>query len=251
MRISGENSEEVKKAAQEVKQALATSDDPKAISTKLATSAIKVDGADMGFRALSDIPTELAARITPLQTGQTTELINVRDGVHVLKLLERKQNDQKALVSQYKTRHILIQPSEVVSLDRAKQMIDSLYNRATAGEDFATLAATYSNDTGSARDGGSLGWVSPGVMVPEFEQVMKETPVGQISKPFQSQFGWHILQVTDTRQQDMTKEVQERMARQILGERLFDTEVDGWMRELRANAYVEIKDANLDTKAPK
>jgi peptidyl-prolyl cis-trans isomerase SurA len=251
MRISGENSEEVKKVAQEVKQALATSDDPKAISTKLATSAIKVDGADMGFRALSDIPTELAARITPLQTGQTTELINVRDGVHVLKLLERKQNDQKALVSQYKTRHILIQPSEVVSLDRAKQMIDSLYNRAKAGEDFATLAATYSNDTGSARDGGSLGWVSPGVMVPEFEQVMKETPVGQISKPFQSQFGWHILQVTDTRQQDMTKEVQERMARQILGERLFDTEVDGWMRELRANAYVEIKDANLDTKAPK
>ena len=246
MRISGENSEEVKKVAQEVKQALATSDDPKAISAKLATSAIKVDGADMGFRALSDIPTELAARITPLQTGQTTELINVRDGVHVLKLLERKQNDQKALVSQYKTRHILIQPSEVVSLDRAKQMIDSLYNRAKAGEDFATLAATYSNDTGSARDGGSLGWVSPGVMVPEFEQVMKETPVGQISKPFQSQFGWHILQVTDTRQQDMTKEV-----RQILGERLFDTEVDGWMRELRANAYVEIKDANLDTKAPK
>jgi len=78
---------------------------------------------------------------------------------------------------------------------------------------------------------------------------MKETPVGQVSQPFQSQFGWHILQVTDTRQQDMTKEVQERMARQILGERLFDTEVDSWMRELRANAYVEIKDANLDSKA--
>ena len=175
--------------------------------------------------------------------------VHVRDGVHVLKLLERKQNDQKALVSQYQTRHILIQPSEVVSLDRAKQMIDSLYNRAKAGNDFATLAATYSNDTGSARDGGSLGWVSPGVMVPEFEQVMKETPVGQISKPFQSQFGWHILQVTDTRQQDMTKEVQERMARQILGERLFDTEVDSWMRELRANAYVEIKDTSLDSKA--
>ena len=249
MRISGENSDEVKKVAQEVKQSLATSDDPKGISAKLATANIKVDGADMGFRALSDIPTELAARITPLQVGQTTELINVRDGVHVLKLLERKQNDQKALVSQYQTRHILIQPSEVVSLDRAKQMIDSLYNRAKAGNDFATLAATYSNDTGSARDGGSLGWVSPGVMVPEFEQVMKETPVGQISKPFQSQFGWHILQVTDTRQQDMTKEVQERMARQILGERLFDTEVDSWMRELRANAYVEIKDTSLDSKA--
>ena len=250
MRISGENTDEVQKVAQEVKQALTTSNDPKTISSKLSTSTVKVDGADMGFRPLSDIPTELSARITPLKVGQTTELINVRDGVHVLKLLERKQNDQKALVSQYKTRHILIQPSEVVTLDRAKQMIESLYKRVKAGEDFATLAATYSTDTGSARDGGSLGWVSPGMMVPEFEQVMKDTPVGQVSKPFQTQFGWHILQVTDTRQQDMTKEVQERMARQILGERQFDSEVDSWTRELRANAYVEIKDANLDTKAP-
>lgn len=249
MRISGENESEVQKVAQEVKQSLNSNDDAKSISSKLSTSAVKVDGADMGFRSLSEIPTELAARITPLKVGQTTELINVRDGTHVLKLIERKQNDQKALVSQFQTRHILIQPSEVVTLDRAKQMIDNLYNRVKAGEDFSTLAATYSNDTGSARDGGSLGWVSPGVMVPEFEQVMKETPVGHVSKPFQSQFGWHILQVTDTRQQDMTKEVQERMARQILGERQFDTEVDSWARELRANAYVEIKDVNLDSKA--
>ena len=249
MRISGDNTEEVQKIAKEVKQALASNDDPKAISSKFSTSTVTVDGADMGFRSLSEIPTELSARIAPLKVGQTTELINVRDGVHVLKLLDRKQNDQKALVPQYLTRHILIQPSEVVSLDRAKQMIDSLYNRAKAGEDFGTLAATYSNDTGSARDGGSLGWVSPGTMVPEFEQVMKDTPVGQVSKPFQTQFGWHILQVSDTRQQDMTKEVQERMARQILGERQFDTEVDSWMRELRANAYVEIKDVSLDSKA--
>ena len=249
MRISGADNEEMTKVAQDVKQLLATNDDPKAISSKLSTSTVKVDGADMGFRSLSDIPTELAARVTPLKVGQTTELINAQDGIHVLKLLERKQNDQKALVQQYQTRHILIQPSEVVTLDRAKQMIDSLYTRAKAGEDFATLAATYSNDTGSARDGGSLGWVNPGVMVPEFEQVMKDTPVGQISKPFQTQFGWHILQVTDKRQQDMTKEVQERMARQILGERQFDTEVDSWTRELRANAYVEIKDPSLDPQA--
>ncbi|GAB02080.1 chaperone SurA [Acinetobacter sp. NBRC 100985] len=249
MRISGDNTEEVQKIAKEVKQALANNDDPKAISSKFSSSTVTVDGADMGFRSLSEIPTELSARIAPLKVGQTTELISVRDGVHVLKLLDRKQNDQKALVPQYLTRHILIQPSEVVSLDRAKQMIDSLYNRAKAGEDFGTLAATYSNDTGSARDGGSLGWVSPGTMVPEFEQVMKDTPVGQVSKPFQTQFGWHILQVSDTRQQDMTKEVQERMARQILGERQFDTEVDSWMRELRANAYVEIKDVSLDSKA--
>ena len=217
----------------------------------LFRSTIKVEGADMGFRSLSDIPAELAARVSPLQDGQTTELIPVRDGIHILKLVERKGGDQKAIVPQYQTRHILIQPSEVVSPENAKQMIDSLYSRLQKGEDFAVLASTYSNDPGSARDGGSLGWVTPGMMVPEFDDKMKNTPKGQISEPFQSQFGWHILQVTDTRQQDMTKEYQERMARQLLGERQFDAELDSWLREIRNNAFVDIKDASLDRKKNK
>ena len=246
MRIASENDSDAQKVAQQVKQLLISNNDPQAISTQLATDNVKIDGLDMGFRPLSTIPPELAARVTPLKIGQTTELVQVRDGIHVLKLLDRKQDEQKALVSQYQTRNILIQPSEVVNLDRAKQMIDSLYSRALKGEDFATLAATYSNDNGSARDGGSLGWVSPGAMVAEFEQTMKNTPVGKISQPFQSQFGWHILQVLDTRQQDMTQEVHERMARQILGERQFEAEVDSWTRELRTNSYVEIKAADLD-----
>ncbi|KLT86124.1 PPIC-type PPIASE domain protein [Acinetobacter baumannii MRSN 3527] len=247
MRISGDNPQEVQNVAKEVRSQLAQSNDLNALK-KLSTATVKVEGADMGFRPLSDILAELAARITPLQDGQTTDLISVRDGVHVLKLLERKQNEQKALVPQYQTRHILIQPSEVVSPENAKQIIDSIYKRLKAGEDFATLAATYSNDTGSARDGGSLGWVTPGMMVPEFDKKMQEIPVGEISEPFQTQFGWHILQVTDKREKDMTHEYQERMARQILGERQFNTEIDSWLREVRANAYVEIKDPSLDKK---
>ena len=245
LRVSGENAEQI---ATQVKQELNSSNDIQAISKKYSTGGIKVEAADMGVRNLSEIPAELAARVTTLQPGQTSELIPVADGIHVLKLLERKGGEQKALVPQYLTRHILIQPSEVVSPENAKQMIDSLYNRLKQGEDFTVLASTFSNDTGSARDGGSLGWVSPGVMVPEFEQQMKNTPVGQFSKPFQSQFGWHILQVSETRQQDMTQEYQERMARQLLGERQFDAELDSWLRETRNNAYVEIKDPQLDPK---
>ena len=245
VRVSG--GENAVKIAEDVRKELATSNDAKAISTKFSTKDTKVDAADMGFRSLSDIPDELAARVSPLQVGQTTELISVRDGVHVLKLIERKASDQKAIVPQFQTRHILIQPSEVVSPENAKQMIDSLYTRLQKGEDFAVIASTFSNDPGSAANGGSLGWVSPGVMVPEFEAKMKETPKGEISKPFQSQFGWHILQVTDTRQQDMTQEVQERMARQLLGERQFDTELDSWLREIRNNAFVDLKDPALQS----
>lgn len=247
MRISGDQAA-AEKTAKEVQVELAKSNDVKAIGQKFSTKAVKVEGADMGYRSLSDIPAELAARVSTLQAGQTTELIAVRDGIHVLKLMERKGGDQKAIVPQFQTRHILIQPSEVVSPENAKQLIDSLYSRIQKGEDFAVLAATYSNDPGSARDGGSLGWVTPGVMVPEFDSRMKSTPKGQVSEPFQSQFGWHILQVTDTRQQDMTKEYQERMARQILGERQFDAELDTWLREIRNNAFVDIKDPNLDRK---
>ncbi|CAB1213250.1 peptidylprolyl isomerase [Acinetobacter bouvetii] len=251
VRVSGTDQAALEKTAKLVKAELNNSNDVKAIDQKFTTKTVKVEGADMGFRSLSDIPAELAARVSALQDGQTTELIPVRDGIHVLKLIERKGGEQKAIVSQYKARHILIQPSEVVSPENAKQQIDSIYNRLKAGEDFAVLAATFSNDPGSARDGGSLGWVSPGVMVPEFETQMKNTPVGQISQPFQTQFGWHILEVTDTRQQDMTREYQERMARQILGERQFDAELDSWLREIRSNAFVEIKDPTLDRKKNK
>ena len=249
VRVSGEK--DIEKVAAQVKAALKESNDVAAIDKKFTANGVKVESADMGFRNLSEIPSELAARVTPLEVGQTTDLIPVRDGIHVLKLVDRKGAEQKAIVSQYKTRHILIQPSEVVSPDNAKQQINSIYNRLKAGEDFAVLASTFSNDPGSARDSGSLGWVSPGVMVPEFEARMKSTPVGQTSEPFQTQFGWHILQVTDTRQQDMTREYQERMARQILGERQFDSELDSWLREIRSNAFVEIKDPNLDRKKNK
>lgn len=250
VRISatGQDQKTAQATAQQVRTALQNSNDIAALNKQYSNNGIQVEGADMGFRNLAEIPAELAAQAAALQADQTSALIPLRDGIHLIKLIERKNSEQRAIVPQYQTRHILIQPSEVVSRDNAKQIIENIYNRLKAGEDFAVLAATFSNDPGSARDGGSLGWVNPGVMVPEFEEKMKNTPVGQISEPFQTQFGWHILQVTETRQQDMTNEYQERMARQILGERQFDTELDSWLREVRGNAYVEIKDPELAKK---
>ena len=235
----------VTEVANTVRYALARSDDIKAIAEQNSNDQVVVQGADMGTRALSDIPADLAARISGIEVGQTTELINAKDGIHILKLLERSADAKKALVPQYFTRHILIQPSEVVSPADAKQQIDQIYSRLQQGADFQEMAATYSSDTGSARNGGSLDWVSPGVMVPEFEKVMTSTAVGQISQPFQTQYGWHILTVENQRQMDMTEEYQRRMAKQILSERQFDAELDGWLRQVRAEAYVDIKDPSL------
>ena len=244
-RISGEASQqELTQVAQQVQDALQTSNNVDAIQKQFSTSTIKVEGADMGSRSIADIPEELASSIALVSPGNTTDLIQGRDGIHLLKLLERKSNEKKTIVPQYQTRHILIKTSEVVSPENAKHTIDSIYSRVKAGDDFAVLAATYSNDPGSARDGGSLGWVSPGMMVPEFDQKMQTAKIGEVSEPFETQFGWHILQVTDARQQDMTQEQQKRIARQILGDRQFDAELDGWLRELRASTYVEIKQPN-------
>ncbi|MBF7683164.1 peptidylprolyl isomerase [Acinetobacter sp. B5B] len=243
------NTEQLNKTANDVKMALAQSNDVAAISKQFSSNTIKVDGADMGYRNLADIPAELAARAAVIQAGQTTEIIPAADGLHILKLLDRKASDQKVIVDQYHVRHILIQPSEVLSAEQTKQKIDSIYKRLKAGESFSVLASVFSNDPGSAADGGDLGWVNLGTMVPQFEEQMKNTPVGQISQPFQSSFGWHILEVLGTRKQDMTKDYQRRLARQYLGEQQFDTELDGWLRELRANTYVKIKDPSLDRKA--
>lgn len=244
-RVSGEASQqELTQVAQQVQDALQTSNNVDAIQQKFSTSTIKVEGADMGSRSIADIPEELASSIALVSPGNTTDLIQARDGIHLLKLLERKSNEKKTIVPQYQTRHILIKTSEVVSPENAKHTIDSIYSRVKAGDDFAVLAATYSNDPGSARDGGSLGWVSPGMMVPEFDQKMQSAKIGEVSEPFETQFGWHILQVTDARQQDMTQEQQKRIARQILGDRQFDAELDGWLRELRASTYIEIKQPN-------
>ncbi|SEL32845.1 peptidylprolyl isomerase [Acinetobacter sp. DSM 11652] len=244
-RISGEASQQqLTQVAQQVQDALQASNDVDAIQKQFSTSTIKVEGADMGSRSIADIPEELASSIALVSPGNTTDLIQARDGIHLLKLLERKSNEKKTIVPQYQTRHILIKTSEVVSPENAKHTIDSIYSRVKAGDDFAVLAATYSNDPGSARDGGSLGWVSPGMMVPEFDQKMQTAKIGEVSEPFETQFGWHILQVTDARQQDMTQEQQKRIARQILGDRQFDAELDGWLRELRASTYVEIKQPN-------
>lgn len=243
MRISGANVESV---ATQAKAQLEQNNQVDTIAQNLSKNGTKAQAQDLGWKELSEIPAELAVRVSHLKAGQVSELIKGQDGsIHLVKVIDHRVSAEKQVVPQYQTRHILIQPTAVVSQADAKHMIDVLYQRAVKGENFATLASTFSTDTGSARDGGSLGWVNLGTMVPEFEAVMRSTPVGEISQPFQTQYGWHILQVTDTRQYDMTEENQRNMARQILGDSRYQTEMESWLREVRSGAYIEIKDERL------
>jgi peptidyl-prolyl cis-trans isomerase SurA len=144
-------------------------------------------------------------------------------------------------VQQFHARHILIKPSAIRNDEETEALLKKLRNAVEKGGDFAALAKKYSEDPGSALKGGDLGWSSPGQMVPEFEKVVDSTSPGEISQPFRSQFGWHIVQVLERREQDMTDEIMRKQAQIILRKRQFQDELPRWLKELRDKAYVQIK----------
>ena len=199
----------------------------------------QIQGGDMGYHVAAELPTELSKNITALEVGQVTNPIATAEGYNVIKLVDKRGGQQK-IIDQWHTRHILISPSTALPADMAKQQIDTIYEKLRQGEDFATLASTYSKDPGSASNGGDLGWVSEGDMVPSFEAMMKKTSVNDYSVPFQTQFGWHILKVDEKRQKDVSDVYRKNMAREILYQRMAPQALDDWMQELRAQAYVKI-----------
>ena len=149
-------------------------------------------------------------------------------------------NTQTTLIPEWQTSHILASIDNNRSDIMAQQKINAIYNQLQQGADFESLAATYSDDTGSASQNGSLGWVSEGQMVPEFENVMKNTEAGDYSVPFRSQFGWHILKVDSTRQRDVTNQQRQAAAREILFNRMAPQAEEDWVQELKAGAYIKI-----------
>lgn len=144
-------------------------------------------------------------------------------------------------VPQLHVRHILVKTSEVRNDEEAEALLQQIRKRLAQGEDFGDLAKLYSQDPGSAMKGGDLGWVAPGQMVPEFESVMATTPVNYISPPFRTEFGWHVLQVQESREQDVTDELLRKQATVILRKRRYQDELPRWLKELRDKSYVQIK----------
>lgn len=197
-------------------------------------------GGTIGWRKLKELPEQFADTVKPLNPGEISDVTRSPSGFHILKVND-KQGGSVQLVKQAKVRHLLLKPNEIRSPGQTKLEIDALYQRLKNGEPFAELAKQYSDDAGSGSEGGSLGWAQPGQMVPEFEQVMFSTPAGQISEPFKSRFGWHILQVEDFRQQDLGEEMIINQARATLRQRKFNEELQNWLREIRSQAYIELK----------
>lgn len=199
-----------------------------------------LEGGDLGWRKAAELPSLFAEYVLEMEIGDVSPPIASSSGLHIVKLIDQRgAGVQKEM--QTRLRHILVMPSEIRSEAEAEALIDDIHRRLQAGEDFAVLAAEYSEDPGSALAGGNLGWTSGTEFVPRFREVMAETPVGALSEPFRTQYGWHVLEVLERREQDMSESARRDMALQILHGRRFEEELEKWLKELRDEAFVEIR----------
>jgi peptidyl-prolyl cis-trans isomerase SurA len=184
---------------------------------------------------------KFAEMLAPLEPGDLTSVVQSPSGFHIFKLLGRRaQEVPTVIIDQTHARHILIKINELTSENDARLKITQVKERLDRGENFAELAKLYSEDT-SAASGGDLGWLSPGDTVPAFEQTMNTLSPGQISEPVQSQFGWHLIQVLERRSQDISLDRRRQTARQAIRTRKSDVVVQEWLRQLRDQAYVELR----------
>lgn len=199
-----------------------------------------LDKGDLGWRRAEQIPSLFITTVRDMDLGDVSEVITSLSGHHIIKLSERRSGEE-VVVEQTSARHILITPNELVTEEDATIRVNQLKIRLDGGEDFSGLARTNSDDRASAVEGGDLGWVSKGQMVTEFEEVMMYTEIGEISHPFRSEFGWHILQVLDRRSYDGSEDVKRSKARSAISQRKTDERYQSWLRRLRDEAYVEYR----------
>jgi peptidyl-prolyl cis-trans isomerase SurA len=200
-----------------------------------------LQGGNLGWRSEDRLPEIFAGALKNLRPGETSPVLRSPGGFHVIKLLQRRGADESAPVEQTHARHILIRTSEVTSEADARRRLADLRERiVTGGADFAELARLNSAD-GSASRGGDLGWLFPGDTVPEFERAMNALKPGEISQPFNTSFGWHLVQVLERRSAGLSQDRRRMQARQAIKERKSDEAFQEWLRQLRDRTYVEMR----------
>ena len=199
-----------------------------------------LEGGSLGWRKSSELPSLFSNVVVKMKVGEISELIRSGAGFHIIRLSE-KRGDVVKFEDQTLVRHILIQSSEIRSENQTKELINEIHQELIDGEDFKQLARQHSEDPGSKMEGGELGWSSPDSFDPAFEAVMNSVDIGEISKPFQSSFGWHILEVLDRRNEDISDDVRKNRAYSIIFNRKFEQELQRTLIELRSESYVDIK----------
>ena len=215
-------------------------EDFRSLAISFSDDQTALEGGNIGWRKLAQLPYIFIEAVKNMQIGETSAPIKSNAGYHLIKLYDRRGGDKK-LIEQHFARHILMTPNQIRNEENTIDLLISLREQINGGADFGKLAKKNSEDSGSSLSGGELGWSAPGLFVPEFEQVMYTIPLNEVSQPFQSPFGWHILQVTARREQDFSNEILRNKAENILSQRKYEQELRVWLQEIRDEAFIEIK----------
>ncbi len=237
---SPEQVEEAQKKVDSLFNQLSNGDSFEQVSASFSDAPNALEGGNMGWRKGNQIPTLFLAQLEDMQVSDISKAVRSPSGFHILKLNEIRSGSSPLIVNQTKARHILIKLSEVVSDAEAQVKMQAVKARLNSGAKFEEMASQFSED-GSADSGGDLGWVNPGDTVPQFQAAMNGLALGEVSEPVRSPFGWHIIEVIERREQDMTKEASRLKARQEIRKRKVEETYQDWLGELRDRAFVELR----------
>lgn len=227
--------------AKEVYDKAVAGEDFGRLAVQFSNAQTALEGGSLGWRKGPELPTFLAEMIAGMKAGDITQPLRTPSGYHIIRLNEIKGNTQ-VIVNQVHARHILIKTNELQDDATVEQKLVSIRDRIlNKGENFAAVASAVSEDPGSAAEGGDLGWSNPGTFVPEFEKELAQLQPDEISQPFRTQYGWHIIQLLGRRQFDNTQDIIRQNAFMALREAKADEETELWLRRLRDEAYVEYK----------
>jgi len=232
---------QVERRAEDIYQRAAGGEDFGQLALAFSQAQSALERGKLGWRRATQLPQFIADAVVALEPGQVSRPIRTPTGFHLVRLDETRGGDGPMMVEKVRSRHILLRPTEVQDDATTRQRLAELRARILAGEDFEALASISSEDPGSGSQGGDLGWTSPGTFVPEFEQVLAGLQEGEISEPFRSQFGWHIVQLMGKRSYDQSDEVRRQRVFAALREGKVDEETELWLRRLRDEAYVEYR----------
>lgn len=211
------------------------------VALRFSAGSQAINGGDLGWRDAAQLPRLFLEALKKMHKGDISSAMRSTSGFHIIKLVNKKS--QKHIVEQTRARHILVRADAITTEEKARKTMNRLKQQLDKGADFATLAAKYSQDPGSKNNAGDLGWASQGQFVPQFEKVMNSLAIKQISEPFRSQFGWHILQVLERRKQDETKQLMRNRAMQSIQQRKADEELQLWLRRIRDESYIEYRNS--------
>jgi peptidyl-prolyl cis-trans isomerase SurA len=236
-----EQVERIEKLAAEIHSRTQAGEDFGQLALTYSQAQSALERGKLGWRRMNQLPQFIADLVARMQPGDVSRPVRTPTGFHIVRLDETRGAGGPMLVEQIHARHILMRPNEVQDDATTRQRLAAIRDRILAGEDFAALASVTSEDPGSASRGGDLGWSSPGTFDPEFETALAALEPGQISEPFRTQFGWHIIQMVAKRTHDQSDEVRRQRVLTALRESKVDEETELWLRRLRDEAYVEIR----------